>query len=197
MEPVIPGLHASDPAPLSFAPGEHMRAFLIERDAGNVLVYSAPTVDAAAVGALGGVDAILLNHWHEAEFGAGAAVADALGAPLAGERAGPLPELGPDVAVVPIPGHTPGATAYLWNGVLFTGDSVFGRDDGEWSAAALESSDRVAYVESLERLRELDFELLVPWVATAGAPYAVRTDRADARNRLRALIERLRGGADR
>ena len=70
-------------------------------------------------------------------------------------------------------------------------------DAGEWVGAVLDSSDRAAYLESLERLRELEFELLVPWIATAGAPAAVRTDRADARRRLAALIERLRGGADR
>jgi glyoxylase-like metal-dependent hydrolase (beta-lactamase superfamily II) len=194
MEPVIPGLYASDPAPLSFAPTAHMRAFLIAP--AQALVYSAPTVDAAAVAPHGGAAHIVLNHWHEAEFGDGAEVAAALGVPLTGERAAPLPELGPGVEVIPIPGHTPEATAFLWNGVLFTGDSVY-VDGDAWVGAVLDSSDRAAYVESLERLRELDFELLVPWIATAGAPYAVRTDRADARGRLGALIERLRGGADR
>jgi len=195
MDLVTPGLYASDPAPLPFAPGEHMRAFLIAP--AQVLVYSAPTVDAAAVAPHGGASHIVLNHWHEAEFGGGEEVSAALGVPLAGERAAPLPALGPAVEAIPIPGHTPEATAFLWQGVLFTGDSVYVDDAGEWVGAVLDSSDRAAYLESLERLRELEFELLVPWIATAGAPAAVRTDRADARRRLAALIERLRGGADR
>jgi glyoxylase-like metal-dependent hydrolase (beta-lactamase superfamily II) len=195
MDLVIPGLHASDPAPLGFAPGVHMRAFLIEP--ARTLVYSAPTVDADAVAPHGGVAHVVLNHWHEAEFGGGAEVSAALGVPLAGERFAPLPALAPDVEAIPIPGHTPEATAFLWQGVLFTGDSVYVDDAGEWAGAVLDSSDRAAYVESLERLRELEFELLVPWIASAGAPAAVRTDRDDARRRLGALIERLRGGADR
>jgi glyoxylase-like metal-dependent hydrolase (beta-lactamase superfamily II) len=196
MEPVTPDLLASDPAPLPFAPAQGMRAFLLRRDGGNLLVYSTPAVDADAVAAEGGVSRILLNHWHEAEFGGGDDVSAALGAPLAGERAAPIDGVGDDVEVIPIPGHTPGATAFLWRGALFTGDSVY-VDGGEWVAAVLESSDRAAYLASLERLRELDFELLVPWVAGLGEPPAVRTDRADARKRIDAIIARVRRGEDR
>ena len=40
-----------------------------------------------------------------------------------------------DFEVIPIPGHTPGATAYLWDSgdhrMLFTGDTIVLRD-GEW-----------------------------------------------------------------
>src|SRR6185295_1974826 len=147
---------------------------------GNLLVYSAPTVDTEEVAALGGAERMVLNHWHEAEFGGGAEVAAALGVAAEGERAAPLAPLADGVEAVPIPGHTPGATAYLWRGALFTGDSVY-VDDGEWVGAVLDSSDRAAYVESLARLRDVDFELLVPWVAGRGDPVAVRTDRADAR----------------
>src|SRR5262245_39628723 len=134
MEPVIPDLLASDPSPLPFAPSQGMRAFLLRRDGGNLLVYSAPAVDARVVAAAGGVAQILLNHWHEAEFGGGAELSAVLGAPLAGERAAPLADVGDDVDVIPIPGHTPGATAYRWRGALFTGDSVY-VDRGEWVGA--------------------------------------------------------------
>src|SRR5918999_5565740 len=111
MEPVTPDLYASDPSPLPFAPSQGARGFLLRRDGDNVLVYSAPTVDADAVAALGGASRILLGHWHEAEFGGGADVAAALGAPLTGERAAPLEPVGDDVEVIPIPRPTPGATA--------------------------------------------------------------------------------------
>jgi glyoxylase-like metal-dependent hydrolase (beta-lactamase superfamily II) len=196
MEPVIPELYASDPSPLPFAPTQGIRAFLLRRDAGNLLVYSSPAVDAGAVAALGGATRILINHWHEAEFGGGAEASAALDAPLTGERAAPIEPPGDDVQVIPIPGHTPGATAFLWRGALFTGDSIY-IDDGEWVGAVLESSDRAAYVESLERLRELDFELLVPWAASLDGPYAVATDPADARRRIDAIIARVRAGGDR
>lgn len=188
MEPVAPDLYASDPSPLPFAPSQGVRGFLLRRDGDNVLVYSSPAVDADAVAALGGASRILLGHWHEAEFGGGEALASALDAPLTGERAAPFEALG-DVEAIPIPGHTPGSTAYLWRRVLFTADSVY-VDGGEWVAAVLGSSDRASYVESLARLRELDFELLVPWVAGLDDAFAVRTDRCDARRRIDAMIAR-------
>ncbi|CAN5209351.1 hypothetical protein BH20ACT16_BH20ACT16_16230 [soil metagenome] len=52
-----------------------------------------------------------------------------------------------DFEVIPTPGHTPGATAFLWSTggrrLLFTGDSLYLRD-GEWRVAVLDSSDRAA-----------------------------------------------------
>ncbi|MBA3359674.1 MAG: hypothetical protein H0U20_09500 [Thermoleophilaceae bacterium] len=60
----------------------------------------------------------------------------------------------------------------------------------------LDSSDRGTYIESLELLRELDFDVLVPWAATAGQPYFALTDRADARRRIDAILDRVRRGED-
>jgi glyoxylase-like metal-dependent hydrolase (beta-lactamase superfamily II) len=214
MEPFITGLYASDPEPLPFAPSEHVRAFLLRREQGNLLVYSAPAVaaDAAAVAALGGVARIYLNHGHEAAFGAGERVRTALGVPLVahaddaasagesaevGETFDGRGRVGDDFEVIPIPGHTPGATAFLWHGerrVLFTGDSLYLDGDGEWVAAVLDSSDRDAYVDSLELIRGLDFDVLVPWVASTGGPFYAETDRADARRRIDAILARLRRG---
>jgi glyoxylase-like metal-dependent hydrolase (beta-lactamase superfamily II) len=104
-----------------------------------------------------------------------------------------------DFEAIPIPGHTGGATAYLWdNGrhrCLFTGDSLYLRE-GEWVAAVLESSDRGAYIESLGLIRDLDFDVLVPWAATAGQPFHAVTDRTDAGRRIETILERLRRGDD-
>jgi glyoxylase-like metal-dependent hydrolase (beta-lactamase superfamily II) len=105
-----------------------------------------------------------------------------------------------DFEAIPTPGHTPGATAYLWDSgehrLLFTGDSIY-LDDGEWVAAVLGSSDRAAYIDSLALLRELDFDVLVPWAATAGRPYHAVTSRTDAQRRIDAIIERLLDGGNR
>jgi glyoxylase-like metal-dependent hydrolase (beta-lactamase superfamily II) len=198
----IPGLHASAPQPLPFDPSIHARAFLLEREAGNVLVYSAETIDPAAIEDLGGVTRWYLNHGHEAMF-----IADDVGAPLfVHERDAQSVAarthvrasfsrrhvLDGDFEAIPTPGHTPGATAYLWDSgrhrVLFTGDTLYLRN-GEWVAGVLDSSDRVAYLESLELIRELDFDVLAPWVATAGGPHLAVTDRADARRRIDAIVE--------
>ena len=106
---------------------------------------------------------------------------------------------GDDFEVIPIAGHTPGATAYLWDSgrhrCLFTGNSVYLRD-GEWVAAVLNSSDRGAYIESLGLIKELDFDVLVPWAASAGQPCHALTDKDDARRRIDAILERVRRGDD-
>ena len=105
-----------------------------------------------------------------------------------------------DFEVIPVPGHTSGATAFLWDSgehrLLFTGDTIYLRD-GEWVAALLDgTSDRAAYIESLGLIRELDFDVLVPWAATRGREHYALTSRRDARRRIDAIIERLRGGED-
>jgi glyoxylase-like metal-dependent hydrolase (beta-lactamase superfamily II) len=216
MDTVIPDLYASAPEPLSFAPTTHIRAFLLRRSQGNVLIYSAPTVadDAPAIEQLGGIARHYLNHWHEAAFGGGDRIAGTFGAPLFCHENDREPTAektdvagtfavrhmaGDDFEVIPIPGHTPGATAYLWESgghrCLFTGDSVYLRDS-EWVAAVLDSSDRDAYLESLELIRDLDFDMLVPWAATAGRPFHAVADKADARRRIDRILDRVRRGDD-
>jgi glyoxylase-like metal-dependent hydrolase (beta-lactamase superfamily II) len=211
LETIIPGLHATSPQALPFAPTLEVRAFLLEREQGNVLLYSTTELerDAAAIADLGGVSRRYLNHWHEAMF------ATELDAPLfVHERERAAVEermhvrgsfsrrhlLDDDLEVIPTPGHTAGATTFLWDSgghrALFTGDSIY-LAGGEWVAAMLGSSDRDAYLASLELIRELDFDVLVPWAASAGEPYHAVTSRAEAARRLDAIIERLRRGEDR
>jgi glyoxylase-like metal-dependent hydrolase (beta-lactamase superfamily II) len=210
IETAIAGLYSSPPAPLPFAPTHHIRSFLLRRDTGNVLVYGSPSVAAGTFAEVGGIARAYLNHRHEAAFGD-----DLPGVPLfvhAADRDDVAQRrnvratfshrhvLDDDLEVIPIPGHTPGATAYLWdNGdqrLLFTGDTISLRD-GEWVAAVLDSSDRDAYVDSLELIRDLDFDVLVPWAATAGGPYYAETSSTDARRRIDAILERVRRGTDR
>jgi glyoxylase-like metal-dependent hydrolase (beta-lactamase superfamily II) len=216
MQNVLPDLYATAPAGLSFAPSLQIRAFLLRRTQGNLLIYSAGPVAAAAeaIAGLGGIARHYLNHWHEAAFGGADEVAAALHAPLfchqnerqaVAEKVGVAGTFahrhmaGDDFEVVPIPGHTAGATAYLWDSgrhrCLFTGDSLY-LGAGGWRAAVLDSSDRAAYVESLELIKQLDFDVLVPWAAPAGQPCHVVTDKADAGRRIDAVLERVRAGDD-
>jgi Metallo-beta-lactamase superfamily len=201
----IAGLRASPPQPLPFAPSLHVRAFVLEREHGDVLVYSTETVADP-----GNLTRWYLNHGHEAMF-----LPESVDAPLfVHERDRAAVEakthvraafsrrftLDDDFEAIPIPGHTPGATAYLWDSgehrFLFTGDTIY-LDDGEWVAAVLGSSDRAAYVDSLALLRELDFDVLVPWAASAGQPYYWVTSRTEARRRIDAIVQRLLDGTDR
>ena len=207
IEIAVPGLYASPPYPLPFAPSLHVRSFLLRRDAGNVLIYGSPGVDAGTFADAGGVARAYLNHRHEAGFGP-----DLPGVPLFVHRddarataahrkvRGTFTRrhtLDGDLEVIPTPGHTPGATAYLWdNGqhrFLFTGDTVY-LGDGEWVAAVLDSSDRDAYLGSLELIRDLDFDVLVPWAAGAGDPYYAVTSNGEARRRIDAIADRVRRG---
>jgi glyoxylase-like metal-dependent hydrolase (beta-lactamase superfamily II) len=211
----IDGLHASAPEPLPFDRRLVIRSYLLRRESGNLLVYGTGTLegDADAIGALGGISRQYLGHGHEAAFaddwparafGAKLVVGDGDAASVGKRRQvdqtiSQREALDSDFEAIPIPGHTPGATAFLWDTgehrALFTGDSIYLRDD-EWVAAVLDSSDRPSYIESLELMRELDFDLLVPWAASAGGAYYAITDADDARRRIDAILERVRAGAD-
>jgi len=217
-ETLLNGLQISTPGTLSFAPTLRTRSFVLERERGNLGIYGSPALPP------GDVARVYVNHWHEVAVGE------------MGEPAGPLfvhaadrervernqhvraafstrHMLDDDFEAIPTPGHTPGATAFLWDSgasaqlaqrdsltarehrFLFTGDSLYLRD-GEWVAALLDSSDRPSYTESLELIRELDFDVLVPWAATVDQPYFALTDREDTHRRIDAILDRFARGED-
>lgn len=187
---MLNGLLPTPGEPLPFADTVHIRAFTLDN---GFVVYAAPGVSGSA-------RAQYLNHWHEASFGGGFAdaplhihEADApfVDVPVItfSERA----TVDDDFEIIPIPGHTPGATAFLWHGYLFTGDSIH-LDGDEWRAAVLGDSDRETYIASLELLRTVDFDVLVPWAASADGPWSAPA--GDRVQRLDAIIERLRRGED-
>lgn len=213
MERVIPKLYASAPEPLGFGPDLEIRAFLLQRDAGNVLIYRSAELKQYVdqLNELGGISRQYLNHSHEASPVTDW-VADTFNAPLIlHERDAPeAVERGAvhetfserhaldDFEVIPVPGHTPGATVYLWDTdehrVLFTGDTIlFSR--GKWVAAVLDGiSDRAAYLDSLKTIRSLEFDLIVPGIASAGDPYYEVIDSETARRKIEQIIERLQDG---
>jgi glyoxylase-like metal-dependent hydrolase (beta-lactamase superfamily II) len=208
----ITGLQPVAVEPLSFDQDYEIRAFLLERRRGNILLYNTGSLEAEVPALLagGGVQRQYLNHEHESMFGSDRG-AHGLGAKLLVHRDDAAMvegrgwtltqtfsrrhTLDDDFEVIPIPGHTPGATAYLWDSgearVLFTGDSLYVRE-GEWVDALLPSSDRERYLGSLQLLSELEFDYLVPWPTPAGGPYAFGVTRDEARERITAVIDNLR-----
>src|SRR5918998_1888455 len=114
----IDGLHATEPQPLPFAPATHIRAFALEREAGNVLVYSTDTLgsSAPAFEALGGLSRHYLNHRHEAMFASGSVVAPLFVHEREAAHVAPAYDvrgtfsrrhvLDGDFEVIPTPGHT-------------------------------------------------------------------------------------------
>jgi hypothetical protein len=211
LDTVIPGLHASAPERLPFGSSLDIRAYLLEREAGNLLLYRSDTLrrEAAAIRERGGIARQYLNHRHEAAP-VSDWVSETFGAPLfvhaddAGAVSGVAHvratfsrrhKLDDDFEIIPTPGHTPGATAYLWDTgdhrLLFTGDTLSFRR-GRLAIAVLDSSDPVAYRESLELIRGLDFDVLVPSIATEGDPPYAIVDRDEIDRRIDELIERIR-----
>ncbi|GAB3685357.1 MBL fold metallo-hydrolase [Salinisphaera aquimarina] len=194
---------------LPFDTSIHVRAFVLKRSAGNLLIYNASVLREKELRA-DGVERIerhYLNHCHEVQFfkppldvplychaDDAEAVAKETRVSDTFEARGMLDD---DFEIIPIPGHTPGATAYLWNDgqdrFLFTGDSV-SLSGGDWVAAVLESSDREKYVESLARLRDVEFDVLLPWAASKDEPFYARTNSRDSRQRFDAMIARIRDG---
>ena len=209
--PDIAGLHATSAQPLSFAPELSVRAFLLEREPGNLLVYNTGLLERDLPSlAEHGVERQYLGHWHEAAFGSDAP-ARGLGARVLvnAADAGPVREHGwtiserftgrhaldGDFEVIPIPGHTPGASAFRWSTggqrVLFTGDTLYVRD-GEWVAGILESMDASArrqLAHSLQLLAEVEFDVLVPWATSADGPYAFIVQPGEARRRIDELLK--------
>jgi hypothetical protein len=205
MDALFDNLYGVAPERLSFAPAFNGRAFLLTRPSGNILVYSSGHVadDFPALAGAGGVARQYINHEHQAnatcdkvaaQFSAPlhCHVADARAAAQTCTVAATFADRAhhfDDFEVIPIPGHTPGSTAFLWtNGkhrYLFTGDTLYLRD-GAWRIAVLDGiSDPHIYRSSLALIRELDFDVLVPSMAK-GEPLQIVS--AEAR---RAEIDRL------
>jgi glyoxylase-like metal-dependent hydrolase (beta-lactamase superfamily II) len=214
MENVIPGLYASTPEPLGFGPSLEIRAFLLQRGRGNLLVYRSQILERyiEEINALGGISRQYLDHRHEASPACDW-VAKTFDAPLhvhegeaptvsdtcnVAETFSERHRLDEDFEVIPTTGHTSGATAFLWDAgrhrCLFTGDTIF-FPRSKWVAAVLDGvSDRERYIESLELIRTLDFDLLVPGIAAAGQPYYAFVEKPEAERCINAILERLRRG---
>lgn len=207
------GLLATPAVRLPYQNNVLLRSYFLERPGGNVIVYNSPGVNSSAAAILdrGGAARLLINHAHEAMYGA-----PELDIPVyvheddRAEVAGSLPVsavfdrrqvIDGDLEVIPTPGHTAGTTSYLWdNGdqrFLFTGDFIW-IEHGEWKAVVLDAQLRDAYLESLALVRGLDFDVLVPWGTTDdGLPYAAVGTRDEIRSRVDAIIDRVRAGGSR
>ena len=212
LENPIDGLRSSPPTRLPYQANVLVRSFVLERPDGNVLVYNSSGVSSAAtdIRDLGGATRLLINHAHEAMYGA-----PDLDVPVfvhdrdRAETARSMEIAGvfngremvdDDLEAIPTPGHTPGTTSYLWDSgshrFLFTGDFVW-IENGEWKAVVLSSSNRADYLDSLALVRELDFDFLVPWGTTEGAPSLAPVNKAEIRAGLDAIIARVEAGSDR
>lgn len=209
LDEVLPGLHATGTVPLPFMDGVDLRTFVLDTTDGPVLMYNTPGIDASAeaIRALGTPTKLLVNHWHENMYGTPAldvpvAVHEADRAATAeklrvDETFADRHEILPGIEALPNGAHTAGATFYLWDQgehrYLFTGDNIWVQD-GQWTAVVLGESSAQAFLAAIETMRGLDFDVLVPWPAQAGAlPYDLVTPERK-QEQLDALEARIRAG---
>ena len=210
LDKVANGLYATPTTELPFDKRFRFKSFVLERSEGNIVIFHSGRIEEAAddIQSLGGADRVLMNHEHESLGGQThfdapyyihqddkEAVTDTL------QVAGTFKDreqLYDDLEVIPAPGHTPGTTLYLWdNGehrYLFTGDFLC-YDGDEWRTVVLPSSDREQSIKSLEMIRDLDFDALVPWVSIEGeSPVFFINDDNDKQQRVQKIIDRVRNG---
>ena len=208
----IDGLRSTPPSRLPYQANVLVRSFLLERPAGNVIVYNSPGITSAATGIrnAGGATRLLINHAHEAMYGdpgldvpAYVHERDRAETAMNMSVAGVFTDrelIDGDLEVIPTPGHTVGTTSYLWdNGshrFLFTGDFLW-IENGEWKAVVLDPRQRAEYIRSLALIAEVDFDVLVPWGTSEDGPSVAITDPSDRHERISAVIDRVRAGGDR
>ena len=109
--------------------------------------------------ALAGVrpTAILLTHTHSDHAALAGVLSRETGAPVT--QSGAESDAGP-VQAIPTPGHTPDHVCFLWEDTLFVGDLFMG--EGDTTLVAPPEGDLRAYLDSLERVREIAPHVLYP-----------------------------------
>jgi glyoxylase-like metal-dependent hydrolase (beta-lactamase superfamily II)/ferredoxin len=154
-------------------------SYLIVRPEGNVLVdsprFAAPL--ARRLEALGGVRWMFLTHRDDvadhvrfaARFGCERIlhrddVSRSTGAVEIQPRGTEPLELGPDLTLIPVPGHTRGSACLLFRDVLFSGDHVCWSREGQRVTAFRDACwyDWGRQIESMERLAGFTFEHILP-----------------------------------
>ena len=184
MEQLEPDLWQTSPR--AVADGVSTRAYLLTKPSGNLLIYNLgedQEDDLQAIEQLGGVSVQVLSHRDEASptlrkvrdrFASRLGYHDA-DAHAIREQADADLSIAPgcsdpalaDVEILHTPGHTPGSVTLRYESphgktYLFTGDTIVPVSGG-WATAVYAEleSDAAALVGSLERLKEVDADLIV------------------------------------
>jgi glyoxylase-like metal-dependent hydrolase (beta-lactamase superfamily II) len=131
----------------------------------------------------GGIEGVVLTHSH---LDHSEGVETLGGTVLSGARVGPF-------LTVPTPGHAPDHVCLLYGKVLFSGDLILGEGS---SYVPPDGGSLVAYLDSLEKVGELDLELICPghgpWVTE---PFAKVTEYTEHKlDRERKLVAALEAG---
>lgn len=200
----VRGLRADNPGPFTL---DGTRTWVVGHDR-PAIIDPGPDVERHVRAVVSLVEnaervSVLLTHGHADHAGGLDSLLEKLGAerPVlvfgAGHPAvGPVPPAGIEtdagsLFALATPGHTPDHLAFHWPEAraLFSGDHVLGQGDTTWVA---DYSGCVAdYLESLDRLRELDLDVIYPGHGPPITDPAAALDRFERHRRDR--IETVRG----
>jgi hydroxyacylglutathione hydrolase len=181
--------------PLSGFPNSVCNAYLLVREAGNVLFYSTGREaigkvddhgDHDRIEELGGVSHMLLCHWHEASGSVGTIkerfaatiVSHARDAPPIEKESGVAPDLTfwerqmllGEIEAIPTPGHTVGSACYQYRSphgktYLFTGDTIWPAR-GSWTSVTFEDdAKQSSHRASLDLLATLEPDVVLSAIA--------------------------------
>jgi glyoxylase-like metal-dependent hydrolase (beta-lactamase superfamily II) len=159
--PYIERIVAPNPSPMTL---EGTNTFVVERGGRAFVIDPGPAdrghIDRVrATGeALGGTAGVLLTHDH-GDHSEGVGL---LGEPVLwplGTVPGTVPNAAGPFEVVPTPGHSDDHVVFRLGEVVFCGDLVLGEGS---TFVPPDGGSLVAYLASLERLRDLDADLLCP-----------------------------------
>lgn len=191
MKQIYPDLWQSAPEhPIAEAPHVTTHAYLLLREAGNLLFYSASDpAEHRRVGELGGITHQYLSHRDEAGP-ALAQIRDTFGSKLVCHRLeeGAIGTHSPvdlafdrrethlgNLEVIPTPGHTAGSTCFLvaspeGRRYLFTGDTVFFAH-GRLETLLFRKEDRADLEASLRLLRTLEPDVVLSSASVGPVAY--------------------------
>ena len=210
LQELFTGLYATPSAPLPFLEAVVVRSYLLATQQGTVIIYNSPGITAASAEIANFEQPLRLfiNHYHETMYGrpelevsVSVHEYDRAGIERSMQVAGVFTvreHVGADLEVIPSYSHTAGSTFFLWNSgahrFLFPGDAIW-VDSGIWKAVILEESNPQAFLATLSVMRELDFDVLVPWHAPQDVlPYDVVTPEQKHRQ-IDRLSARIAAGA--
>lgn len=100
---------------------------------------------------------------------------------------------GRKLLAIPLPGHTAGSYGYLWNGVLFTGDSINSGGNKLVFAMGVFSTDLSLNKRSIAKLKDVPEMAAIEQICTG---HMGCTPPADSRPQLEDLIQRASAGLE-
>lgn len=67
----------------------------------------------------------------------------------------------------------------------------------QWQVVVLDENLRLDYINSLKLIRELDFDILLPWTSNEGDPLFAKTTPSNTKIQIDETIKRVKNGAKR